>query len=248
MSLRVGKEEYSDKELVEMYRQQLKAYNDWCVEEARKFFAGKNIAKQYKAVVFYPEVEEPMEISLTDEQIAEYTAFEKEERSIFEAECDYQTEQDWLEWLSNAYFDARFPLDDDGVYELRDLDLHHPINVYRFEVKHFSYDKPEKMTNDVEEIALSDEQYISLVVQCMQEPYFTMAKLMEADPELYKLIVTKCTRRFWNNECAIFLTEAKEDANAILQSAGEDRPHKPEGFFAIIAEQLSRKYEKMEIQ
>ena len=243
MSLKVGEKEYSDKELVDMYRQQLKAYNDWCVEEAQKFFANKKTAKHYNAEIFYPEVEESMEISLTDEQIAEYTEFEKEERITFEAECDYQTEQDWIEWLHNAYFDARFPLDYDGVYELRYVDLHHPINVYRFEVKHFSYDKSEDMIDDVVEIALSDEQYISLVAKCMQEPDFTMAKLMESDLELYKLIVDRCIRGFRDKECAIFMTEAKKDANAILQSAGEDRPHKPEGFFAIIAEQLSRKYE-----
>lgn len=240
MSLRVGKEEYSDKELVEMYRQQLKAYNDWCVDEARKFFASKNIAKHYKMDVYFSESPDTFELPLADEELAEYTEFEKEERAAFEEESESKTEQDWIDWIYESYNNAHIMLDNQT--ELRYVDLHHPINVYRFEVKHFSYSNPKEMREDVEEVALSDEQYISLVLQCMQEPYFTMAKLMELDPEMYKLIVTKCTRRFWNNECAIFLTEAKEDANAILQSAGEDRPHKPEGFFAAIAHMLSSKY------
>ena len=180
--------------------------------------------------------------SLTDEQVAEYTEFEKEERITFEAESDSKTEQDWIDWLHESYYNAGFLLDDKEI-ELRYVDLHHPINVYRFLVKHFSYSNPEEMREDVVEVALSDEQYINLVVQCMQEPYFTMAKLMEFDPEMYKQIVIISTRVFGNHECAIFMTEAKKDANAILQSAGEDMPQRPSGFFAGIAHMLSKKYE-----
>jgi len=238
MSLTVGEKNYSDKELADAYRQQLKVYNDWCLEEARKFFNAKNIDKHYKADIFFPEVEKTVEISLTDEQLAAYAKFEKEERTIFEEESDSKTEQDWIEWLHNAYFDAGFHLDKNT--ELRYVDLHHPINVYRFTVKHFHYDKPEEMHIDEMEIALSDEQYISLVAKCMQESDFTMAKLLEFDPEMYKHIVNECTRPIRNRECAIFLTEAKEDANAILKSAGENMPPKPDGFFAVIAERLSK--------
>ncbi len=53
MSLTVGKETYSDKELADAYRLQLKAYNDWCLQEARKFFNAKNTGKHYKAEIFF---------------------------------------------------------------------------------------------------------------------------------------------------------------------------------------------------
>lgn len=239
MSLKVGEKEYSDKELVDMYRQQLKAYNDWCVEEAQKFFANKKTAKHYKMDVYFSESPDTLEIPLTEEELAEYTEFEKEERAAFEEESESKTEQDWIAWIYESYNNAHIMLDNQT--ELRYVDLHHPINVYRFEVKHFSYDKPKEMTDDVVEIALSDEQYISLVAKCMQEPDFTMAKLMESDLELYKLIVDRCIRGFRDKECAIFMTEAKKDANAILQSTGEDMPQRPSGFFAGIAHMLSKK-------
>ena len=240
MSLIVGEKNYSDKELADAYRQQLKEYNDWCLQKVQKFFITKKTRKHYNADVYFPEVEEATEISLTVEEVAKYTEFEKEERAAFEKESDSQTEQDWIDWLHESYYAARF-LSDDKEVELRYVDLRHPINVYCFQVKHFSYEKPKDICEDVVEIALSDEQYICLVAKCMQESDFTMAKLLEFDPALYKHIVTKCTRPFSNQECAIFLTEAKEDAKAILQSAGENMPPKPDGFFAGIAEHLSNK-------
>ena len=75
MSLIVGEKNYSDKELADAYRQQLKEYNDWCLQKAQEFFKLKDVRKHYKADVYFPEVEEATEISLTDEEVAKYTEF-----------------------------------------------------------------------------------------------------------------------------------------------------------------------------
>lgn len=263
MPFYAGEKEFSDKTVAQAYRQRLAERKAWCVEQAKKFFASKQTTKRYKVDVFYPEVDDVLEIVFSDAEYQMYHDFiEKNRREFMEQECPEAIGNDevwdkyladdencdyWYSWLKDAFADADFKesfINGIGYEQEADVtwvDLDHPVSVYRFNVHYFNYDDPEKITKSWRYVKLTDEQYIELVAACMEDPQFTTWQLLKCNPEMYKTIKGRCSQI--NHESAIFLTEAKADAEAILKEVGDQMPQMPEGPFADIAAWLASKPE-----
>ncbi len=260
-----GDQEISDKELVRAYRERLANRKAWCVEHAKEFLASKQIAKKYKVDVFYPEVDDTFLVMFSDEELQQFRdLMEKTRIECIEDEHpeliddlegwekwleDPENEQWWFDCLHDAYLDADFTVPFWNGYcnqdaEVRYVDLYHPVNVYRFNVHYFNYDEPSEKHEGYIYVPLTDEQYIELLASCLDDPEFSTYRLLKSNPELYKIIKERGSRTHY--ESAIFLTEAKEDAKAILEKFGETQPELPDGPFAPMIAWLATKPENQD--
>lgn len=260
-----GDQEVSEKEMVKAYRQRLADRKAWCVERAKEFLATKKTAKKYKVDVFYPEVDDTFLVMFSDAELQQYHNFvENARKDCAQDNCpeaiedlkawekwleDDENCQYWADFLHHSYADADFTVPFWNGYceqdaKVRYIDLDDPINVYRFNVHYFDYDEPSEKHEGYIYVRLTDEQYIELVALCVEDPDFSTYRLLKHNSELFKIIKAAGSKTHY--ESAIFLTEPKEDAKAILEKFGEPQPELPESPFGDIIAWLASKPEYKE--
>lgn len=248
MSFKVGDKEFSDKEVVSAYNQCVANRHQWCIDEARKYFTTKNTTKRYKMDIFYPEIDDTIYKILDDAELKKYQDFVAKTRKDFLD--DYPEKADdkdyWEEWLYDTFSDAGFTTDyyPSGYYteaKVRCVYLDDTMNTYRFDVCVFEDNNIDNPQKKYAYIDLTDEEYILLVAECLENNDMTTGGIYYRHPEIYKKIADACFKR--GKESAVFLTEARQDAENILKAVGDQMPKLPQGPFADIAAILARKEE-----
>lgn len=246
MSFKINEKEYSDSEVAKAYKQIMAERHQWCIDEARKYFESKKITKRYRVDLYHPDVEDTFYYVLNDNEIKEYRDFIEKNRKqyLIDFPEDPNYEDGWEDYLRDSFCQADF-LQSYFVEEYEDfaqvtyVDLDDFLNTYRFDIRYFNNDNMDEPHDDFVGIDLSDEQYINLVAACLEDKNLSTDRLYFDHPDIYKEIAEVCFKR--GKECAIFLTEAKQDAENILKAVGNQMPKKPEGPFAAIAAMLASK-------
>ena len=208
---------------------------EWCEKRAKAFFATKEPKIRYRVDVFSEENANSLLLELEDDTLCELRKFVENTRVAFaKDECPslVNNRDGWTKWLENSDHAQRWkdhlqtayaanvdidPFWDSASCEVyagvRYVDLDNPLKVYCFHVNYFLPDNPSDMQEECKYIHLTDGQYIELVASCLNDPDFSACALIDSHPELFMTVMKQLRRPAY--ECAVFLTEAKQDAAAI---------------------------------
>ena len=253
MPFYAGKEELSNQEIANAWKEREKKLRQWCIERATELFAEKVTTKRYKVDYDYEEEYDSDFFVLSEQEVQEYRDFIAQERKNFEAECpeDIQDENAFNDWMQDAWWEADFWKDiiRSGIectVQVTGVDLNNSINAYRFTGRAFKDENVEEGTKVVRYVDLTDEQYIRLVAAIVEDPTITVGRLFWLHHDIYEAIISY----FYNcieyiplegSEYVIFMPEARADAQKILDAHKDDMPRLPEGPFADIARWLAHK-------
>jgi hypothetical protein len=200
----------------------------WCQAQARAFFENKSITQRHQLECYIPDMYATEERVLSAEDLKKYTDFTNHERELYMQYAGRFDEAEWDEWLRDAYLESGFtipimnidmPMDAEVHY----VDLQNTTNVYRVDIRAFSIKDKDKFGKFYGYVALSDEEYITLLAECLNKSDYTTGDILTHHPDIYLKIMGSFY--YMGEEKAVFLTELYEDARKIMETVGDQMPN-----------------------
>lgn len=196
----------------------------WCQAQARAFFCNKSITQRHKLECYIPDMYATEECVLSAEDLKKYTDFTNHERELYMQQAGAFDENEWDGWIHDAYLESGFTIPIMNIdlpmdAEVRYVDLQNTTNVYRVDIRAFSIKDMDKVGKFYGYVALSDEEYITLLAECLNKSDYTTGDILTQYPDIYMKIMGGFY--YMGEESAVFLTELYEDARKIMETVGD---------------------------
>jgi len=222
--LEINGKQYSDEEVAQVAKECVAGYLEWRKQHATEFLKNKKRTKHYHCEAFFdPDSVNDFYIPLTDNVINRVRAAQRDVAN--DPTCEDDDDRDDL--LKDKIAEIGCDIDVDitpyggSEWFYTSINPDDFIYVYRFDIQSVNT-KGEPDERITASVALTDEEYISLLAFLMDKPknsFHTLLCMEEKMRRIHSKVMAEALNYYHLNthDFAVIMTEAREDAQLILE-------------------------------